>query len=114
MPYYAGGLANARAVSAFDFMYWSLMRAASARGVEVFDYGRSVEGTGAFAFKKNWGFEPTPLFYRFGALGDRQVPELTPDNPRYRLAIWAWKQLPLPIANRLGPCLWPLLVYERG
>jgi len=109
MPYYAGSVPIARSLYAFDFMYWSLMRDASARGIEVFDFGRSVENTGAFAFKKNWGFEPQPLYYRFGALGTRQAPELTPNNPRYRFAIWAWKHLPLPIANRLGPWLWPML-----
>ena len=27
-----------------------------ARGLKVFDYGRSKQGTGSYAFKKNWGF----------------------------------------------------------
>ena len=34
------------------------MRRAAARGCRLFDFGRSKLGTGAFAFKKNWGFAP--------------------------------------------------------
>ena len=33
------------------------MRRAAARGCRLFDFGRSKLGTGAFAFKKNWGFD---------------------------------------------------------
>ena len=44
-------------------MYWELMRRACERGLKVFDFGRSKRGTGSFDFKKNWGFEATPLVY---------------------------------------------------
>ena len=42
-------------------MYWEVMRRAGERGCPMFDFGRSKIGTGAYAFKKNWGFEPEPL-----------------------------------------------------
>lgn len=109
MPYYAGGLPDARRLHAFDYMYWMLMRRACEGGVRIFDYGRSIDGTGSFAFKKNWGFQPTPLHYRFGGLGDAKVPDLTPSNPAYRLAVSAWKKLPVRVANRIGPLTWPFL-----
>ena len=105
MPYYGGGLAAARACHAYDFMYWTVMRQAAARGGRIFDFGRSKEGTGAYAFKKNWGFEPTPLAYRFLLAPGRSIPEHNPLNPRYRLMIETWKKLPLPVANLLGPHL---------
>jgi hypothetical protein len=44
-------------------MYFGLMRHARERGCTRFDFGRSKAGTGAAAFKKNWGFEPEPLTY---------------------------------------------------
>ena len=47
------------------------MRRACERGVRVFDYGRSKRGTGSFDFKKNWGFEPTPLAYEYRLLRRR-------------------------------------------
>ena len=103
LPYYGGGTRAARACHANDFMYWAVMRHAAARGARLFDYGRSKVGTGAFAFKKNWGFEPAPLRYCFRLAPGAAVPEVNPLNPKFRLFIAAWKRLPLPVANLLGP-----------
>lgn len=105
LPYYGGGLLDARKYSAFDFMYWDLMKHASENGISIFDYGRSKVGTGSFSFKKNWGFEPIPLEYQYCLLKCKHVPEVNPLNPKYQLFIKAWKRLPLGIANRLGPVL---------
>ena len=103
LPYYGGGTTAARACHANDFMYWEVMRHAAARGCRLFDFGRSKAGTGSFAFKKNWGFAPTPLRYRFRLAPGASVPDHNPLNPKYRLFIAAWKRLPLPVANLLGP-----------
>ncbi len=105
LPYYGGGTAHARAVAANDFMYWEVMRRAAARGSTLFDFGRSKVGTGAFSFKKNWGFSPQPLFHRFRLKPGAAVPDHNPLNPKYRMFIAGWKRLPLPIANRLGPVI---------
>ena len=105
LPYYGGGTAAARKCAANDFMYWEVMRRAAARGCRLFDFGRSKTGTGAFAFKKNWGFTPTPLHYRFRLAPGAAIPDHNPLNPKYRLFIAAWKKLPLPVANLLGPPL---------
>src|SRR5262249_6009214 len=56
LPYYGGGMPVARDVAGNDFMYWNLMQASAAKGYRLFDFGRSKKGTGAFDFKKNWGF----------------------------------------------------------
>jgi len=80
-----------------------VMRRACERGLKVFDFGRSKRGTGSFDFKKNWGFEPTPLYYEYFLVGDKSVPEINPLNPKYRLFIQAWKKMPLALANVIGP-----------
>lgn len=98
-PYWGGGTAAARAARANDLLYFELMRHARARGCTRFDFGRSKAGTGAFAFKKNWGFEPKPLVYAVKGEGR----ETNPLSPRYRLQVAAWRKLPLWLANRLGP-----------
>jgi FemAB-related protein (PEP-CTERM system-associated) len=103
LPYYAGDTVEARDLAANDFKYWELMRRACARGVRVFDYGRSKLGTGSFDFKKNWGFEPTPLPYEFHLLKRETVPQNNPLNPKYRTLIAIWRRLPRPVANALGP-----------
>jgi hypothetical protein len=79
------------------------MRRACERGVRTFDYGRSKVGTGSFDFKKNWGFEPTPLAYEYRLLGRDAVPQNNPLNPRYRALIAIWRRLPRPLVNALGP-----------
>ena len=103
LPYYGGGRRIARERYGNDFMYWEVMRRAAARGFRLFDFGRSKLGTGAFAFKKNWGFAPEPLHYRFRLAEGAAIPDINPLNPKYRLFIAAWKRLPLPVAGLLGP-----------
>lgn len=110
LPYYAGGLPVSRDLKGYNFMYWRLMQHACGRGARLFDFGRSPLGSGAYAFKRNWGFEPIPLHYRYRLVRAQQVPDVTPTNPKFRFMIEAWKRLPLPIANRLGPRLVPLIV----
>lgn len=105
LPYYGGGVPAARDCHAYDFMYWDVMRRAAARGARWFDFGRSKEGTGAYSFKKNWGFPATPLAYRFHLKPGQAIPDNNPLNPKYRLMIAAWKRLPLPVAGWLGPHL---------
>ena len=105
IPYYGGGTNSARSCQANDFMYWEVMRRAAARGCRLFDFGRSKQGTGAFAFKKNWGFTPVKLPYRILLAPGQAIPEVNPLNPKYRLMIAAWKRLPVPVANLIGPVL---------
>ena len=100
-PYWGGGVGEARTLRANDLLYYELMRHAARRGCTRFDFGRSKLGTGAFAFKKNWGFEPRPLLYAVKG----EARETNPLSPKYRLQIAAWKKLPLWLANRLGPPL---------
>lgn len=103
LPYYGGGTSEAREVAGNDFMYWELMRRAAARGFKTFDFGRSKVGTGAFDFKKNWGFEPQPLPYAYQLYRARALPDNNPLNPKYQRFISMWQRLPLPVANMLGP-----------
>lgn len=105
LPYYGGSRPAARALKGNDFMYWDLMCRAADKGVLEFDYGRSKEGTGSYSFKKNWGFEPEPLHYQYFLVRADQVPEVNPNNPKYRYFIDMWKRLPLSMANRIGPFL---------
>ena len=103
LPYYAGDYEAARDLAANDFKYWELMRRACARGLKTFDYGRSKQGTGPYAFKKNWGFEPTPLNYEYCLYKRESVPQNNPSNAKYKLMIETWRRLPLSVANWLGP-----------
>ncbi len=102
-PYYTGSNPEARVAGTNDLMYWKLMRHAVAHGAKIFDFGRSKIGTGPYAFKKNWGFEPRPIAHQFLLVARDTLPNLNPTNPRYAQAIEIWRRLPLPVANFIAP-----------
>ncbi len=105
MPYWGGGVRAARALRANDVMYYRLMSHARARGCDRFDFGRSKTDSGAYHFKRNWGFVPQPLAYAQWT-ADGAVPrDVNPLSPRYRARIALWQKLPLAIANRIGPLI---------
>ncbi|MES2831351.1 MAG: FemAB family XrtA/PEP-CTERM system-associated protein [Pseudomonadota bacterium] len=103
VPYYGGGMPAAREYAGNDFMYWNLMQFAAARGCRMFDFGRSKLGTGAYDFKKNWGFEAQPLEYEYQLHASKAVPDNNPLNPKFQLFIKLWQKMPLPLANIIGP-----------
>jgi len=103
LPYYGGGSAEARALAGNDFMYWEVMERARLRGCRVFDYGRSRKGTGAYDFKKNWGFEPEQLYYEYYLVRCKEMPNLSPSNRKYTKAIELWRRMPLGITQLVGP-----------
>jgi len=105
LPYYGGGWDIARQLKGNDFMYWAVMEKACQEGIEIFDYGRSVIGSGAYRFKKHWGFEPQPLFHHYHLVRAKELPNLSPSNAKYQLAIQGWQRLPLWAARLLGPPL---------
>lgn len=100
-PYWGGGTQAARGLRANDAMYFALMRHARERGCTRFDFGRSKTGTGAAAFKKNWGFDGQPL--RYASRHEGEARAVNPLNPKYALMVATWKRLPLWLANRAGP-----------
>ncbi len=106
MPYWGGGTEDARVWRANDMMYYALMlHARKEKGCTAFDFGRSKVGTGAAAFKKNWGFEASPLSYaKWVALGQKER-EINPLNPKYQMQVKLWKKLPLWAANIAGPMI---------
>jgi FemAB-related protein (PEP-CTERM system-associated) len=105
MPYYGGALRQFFPYAVNDFMYWELMRYGCERGYKVFDFGRSKQGTGAFDFKRHWGFEPQPLCYQYYLHRADAIPDLSPANPKFQLFIDLWKHLPLAVTKLIGPLL---------
>jgi FemAB-related protein (PEP-CTERM system-associated) len=103
MPYWGGGVFEARSLRANDIMYYALMNHARRRGCVAFDFGRSKVGSGAFNFKKNWGFEPQLLSYAMRTADGEEPRDINPNSPKYKAQIAVWQKLPLPVANFLGP-----------
>ncbi|TCJ37444.1 FemAB family XrtA/PEP-CTERM system-associated protein [Parafrankia sp. BMG5.11] len=104
-PYWGGGTHAARASRANERLYFELMGHARRRGCGTFDFGRSKVGSGAFAYKKNWGFTPEPLTYAIWQMPGEAARDIDPTSEVYSGKIALWKRLPLPVANRLGPII---------
>ncbi|MCL6566706.1 MAG: FemAB family PEP-CTERM system-associated protein [Acidobacteriia bacterium] len=85
------------------FLYWSILAEMGRRGYRWFDFGRSTVGSGTYRFKKQWGTMEQPLYWSYWTRAGEPLPALSPENPRYRLAIRLWQKLPLAVTNCLGP-----------
>ncbi|MBS0481062.1 MAG: FemAB family PEP-CTERM system-associated protein [Proteobacteria bacterium] len=103
MPYWGGGTWDARRLRANDRMYYELMLHARRRGASRFDFGRSKTGSGAYDFKRNWGFEPEPLGYATWTAPGARGRNVDPTSDDHSAKIQMWKRLPLPLANLIGP-----------
>ena len=105
MPYWGGGTSAARRHRANDAMYFELMRHARRRGCTNFDFGRSKTGSGAYAFKRNWGFDPEPLSYASWTAPGAAPRNADPTSAGHALQIAVWRRLPLALTNLLGPAI---------
>ena len=86
-------------------LYWSMLEGAAARGCTTFDFGRSTPNEGTYRFKAQWGAEPVPLCWEYSLPVGTRLPDTSPANPKFQLAVAIWKKLPLGVANRLGPMI---------
>lgn len=107
LPYYVGASPAARRARAYDYIYWSVMRRAAARGRRTFDFGRSRIGSGSFMYKKLWGVEPAPLTYQVKLIAAAEIANVNPNNPKFVLFAKLWPLLPLAATKALGPLLAP-------
>ena len=86
-------------------LYSSALEYACREGFQVFDFGRSTPGGSTYRFKEQWGARPVPLYWYHWSTDGRVVPDLSPRNSRYRLAIGIWKRLPVALAKVIGPSI---------
>ena len=84
-------------------LYWECLKTAIEAGKSTFDFGRSSVGSGTYTFKERWGAKPEQLYWHYWLGPGQKMPNLTPKNPKFQLAVKMWQKLPLPVANRLGP-----------
>jgi len=100
---WASSIRDFREVCPNNLLYWEAIRFAISLGCTTFDFGRSTPGEGTYKFKKQWGTQPVQLNWQYLLREGAVLPELSPKNPKFRMAIQVWQQLPLLIANFLGP-----------
>lgn len=101
---WASSLREFNPMSPNMLLYATMMEDAIVRGATLFNFGRSSPGAATHRFKAQWGGHDVALPWAFWSPGSKAG---TPsaDSPAFQLATAAWKRLPLPVANRLGPIL---------
>lgn len=102
MPW-ASSLKAYRAMCPNNLLYWSAIKQAIAGGCRTFDFGRSTPNEGTYNFKQQWGAEPDSLCWEYRFTGKGSMPDQSPKNPKFSLAIELWKRLPVSVAGVLGP-----------
>lgn len=102
---WASSLRSANPLGANMFMYRQILRTAIEQKYEFFDFGRSSIGANTYKFKKQWGAKEHPLYWHYWLSDSDELPELNPNNPKYKLVISLWQKLPVSVANLIGPML---------
>lgn len=100
---WAASLASARERYSQLALYWTFIEWAIRHGFRKIDLGRCTPDGGPYRFKKHWNCDERPLQWQYWVRNGTPVPNLRPENKKYRLAVGLWKRLPLPVANALGP-----------
>jgi FemAB-related protein (PEP-CTERM system-associated) len=100
---WAGGRQELRHLDANYVLYWEMLRDACQSGHKLFHLGRSTSQSGAEQFKSKWNAETHQLYWYFHRPDGGPMPQLNVDNPKYRLAISAWRKMPLWATRLVGP-----------
>jgi len=100
---WASSLSEYNKYSPNMLLYWNCLEFASRGGFKVFDFGRSTAGEKTYKFKEQWGARPVQLHWHYWLRDGGGIPDLTPGNPKYQLAIALWKRLPLSVTKIIGP-----------
>jgi FemAB-related protein (PEP-CTERM system-associated) len=84
-------------------LYWDAIQFAQSTGAATFDMGRSTPNEGTYKFKAQWGAEAEPLHWEYQLLTADHLPNVSPANPKFQLAIALWQKLPVSVTLRVGP-----------
>ena len=102
---WASSIREFNSLCANVLLYWDAIQFAQSTGAGVFDMGRSTPNEGTFKFKAQWGAEPVPLHWEYKLSCDGRLPDVSPANSQFQLAIALWQKLPLGVATRVGPMI---------
>jgi serine/alanine adding enzyme len=86
-------------------LYWTFLEWAVERGFKEMDLGRCTPGGGTYEFKRHWGCREEPMHWYYWVPPGGTIPDRSPTSRKFRWAVEAWKRLPLPIANSIGPLI---------
>ncbi|MDB4223185.1 FemAB family PEP-CTERM system-associated protein [Granulosicoccus sp.] len=100
---WASSIRSKNHLGANMLMYSEILKEAIHRKYQYFDFGRSTKEAATHRFKKQWGAIEHDLHWHYWTRGGEKIPELNPDNPKFKLAIRLWQLLPVAVTRIIGP-----------
>ncbi len=82
-------------------LYWSTIEKLCELGIKTFDFGRCTKDSGTYHFKKQWGGSEEQLYWYY-LKSSKKIPNISADNPKFKLAVKVWKRLPVWLATFIG------------
>ncbi len=86
-----------------NMLYWEILKRCIEKSIQIFSFGRSTVNSSTYNFKKQWGTIDQILNYQIYTFSANSYLNVSPNNPRYKLAINLWKKLPVFFTRFLGP-----------
>jgi FemAB-related protein (PEP-CTERM system-associated) len=102
---WASSIRSHNALCPNHLLYWDALAYAAERGCAALDLGRSTPGEGTFKFKEQWSAAAVPLHWEYVMTTPGDLPNVSPANPKFQLAIALWQKLPLAVTLRVGPMI---------
>ena len=87
------------------YLYWNILRTAIEKNYRIFDFGRSSKDAGTLKFKKQWGAIEKQLYWYYDLQDGNNLPELSPGNKKFSVAIAMWRKMPIFITKIIGPAI---------
>lgn len=100
---WASTVRYANRISVNMYLYWQILSYAIEEGFKQFDFGRSSIDAGTYKFKKQWGAQPHQCYWYHYVPEGKALPDLSPDNESFGLAIKVWQKLPIGVTKLIGP-----------
>ena len=102
---WAGMISDHRRLQSNYVLYWEMIKDACEQGFEHFNLGRTPAESGGESFKRKWGANSQPLYWQYFLPKGGEIPQLNVKNPKYQLAISAWRRMPLRATQVVGPLI---------
>jgi len=100
----ASSLREYNSTGANMLMYSHLLRRSIEKGSQIFDFGRSSEGSGTFKFKAQWGAVPHPAIWQYYTR-KMSPDEMRPDSGGKQRLVKIWQRLPVWLTRLMGPSI---------
>jgi FemAB-related protein (PEP-CTERM system-associated) len=102
---WSSSLKQYRGLNANTVLYWEMLKWAIDNRFHTFDFGRSTPNDGPYQFKAQWKAQPHPLAWEYALVNGAPIPDQSPKNPKFSLAIRMWQRLPVRVATLIGPAI---------